>query len=48
MTAAFVAEGNYGEPVGGPVPSAAFVGERSSDCWTARSTGQLVAEAVGE
>ena len=28
ITAAFVAEGNCGEPLGGPVPSAAFAGER--------------------
>ena len=42
ITAAFVAEGNCGEPLGGPVPSAAFAGERSADCWTARSTGQHV------
>jgi hypothetical protein len=42
ITAAFVAEGDCGEPVGGLVPSAAFAGERSSDCWTAMSTGQLV------
>jgi len=42
ITAAFVAEGNCGEPLGEPVPSAAFAGERSADCWTARSTGQHV------
>jgi len=28
ITAAFVAEGDCGEPLGGPVPSAAFAGER--------------------
>jgi hypothetical protein len=42
ITAAFLAEGNCGEPLGGPVPSAASPASGSSDCWTARSTGQLV------